>query len=852
MLTYDKDSILNPYNEIDFCLHLSSTADNDTYRLNNMPTIPGQYTFSIWGKSLKENIININVLGSIELINFSTYWEKKAITVTSDGTCPYIDIILPADEEIWLYEGQLEDGIVPTSWHLAQEDIDISIEKVKEYANDLTIDLKRDTLDIKNTILSWTNGALGKETRILGGVIATNTITAEKLALGDFINYASWKDKTIDTCPFSSLGDNWSIDTSVYRNSTASYKYITKNISISSKMDGIKIPVSQGEQIYIEFWYKTDPGWTCDTANSKMRIAKSDGSLLKVFPISNIENAEWTKINGVVSISDISIGPYIEVQIYMKGTTLEKQIWIDDIVIKKMSTGELIVDGSITADKISVDTLEAICAKIGGFTIGSNAIYNGTSSLTSTTAGIYLGTDGIRNYKNSNTYVDIKNGVLTAKAANISGTITTSNITATGGTIGGFKLSSTQLSCQTPITEGTASTQYGTYITNYTTQTGLVYKTGSRSYDGSTYSDWSWKTYIRNDGYLYSSSGKIGGWSITSSKIYSGDETSGVVAMRTPTSSTTYVFVAGGTSHSDYSDCPFRVTAGGKVYANRLYITGDTDSTTGNGFYIYDSTNSKYLSFAKADGGIIFPSSYYLFENTVSFNGETSFIGNVGIYGKIINDIVPNTSETYNLGDGSKYYNMLYVKGIRIGASPYDASDGWISTFWKDGNSHQIVARSTDGLTASFGWYGTDEYKTVTQLRGQTVRYVNSSGTTTLSDERMKKDFKDLNAWEEFYSNTEPCAFRYTDGASGRYHIGFKAQQIRNALESSGLTTQDFAGFIQYNVDPLSDEWHGYDTEYGLIYTEFIALNTHMIQKLMKRVNELEEKLKEVVSMYGI
>lgn len=322
----------------------------------------------------------------------------------------------------------------------------------------------------------------------------------------------------------------------------------------------------------------------------------------------------------------------------------------------------------------------------------------------------------------------------------------------------------------------------------------------------------------------------IAGWNIGSNKIYSGNSSTGVAMMRSPSSDSNYVFAAGGTSHSDYSDCPFRVTAGGKVYASRLYVTGDPNVDSGEGFYIYDPMNTKYLVFAKCNGGIEFPAFDYHFTGDLRID-------------KIGSDLSPADTGVYNIGSGSKYYNMLYITGIRIGSSPYSDSDGWISTLWKDGNSHQIVSRLADGLTASFGWYGTSEYKTVTQLRGQTVRYVNSSGTTTLSDERMKKDFTDLSVWEEFYSNTEPCAFKYIDGASGRYHVGFKAQQIQEALESSGLTTQDFAGFIQYDVDPLSEEWHGYDTEYGLIYTEFIALNTHMIQQLMKRVTLLENEI---------
>lgn len=82
-----------------------------------------------------------------------------------------------------------------------------------------------------------------------------------------------------------------------------------------------------------------------------------------------------------------------------------------------------IAAGAVTADKISVTSLEAIVAKIGGFTINSTSLYNGTNSATSTTAGIYLGTNAIRAYKSATAYTHIENGVLTCVGANIKGDV---------------------------------------------------------------------------------------------------------------------------------------------------------------------------------------------------------------------------------------------------------------------------------------------------------------------------------------------------------------------------------------------------------------------------------------------
>lgn len=78
--------------------------------------------------------------------------------------------------------------------------------------------------------------------------------------------------------------------------------------------------------------------------------------------------------------------------------------------------------------------------EIGGWTITSTALYKNTNSTTSTTAGIYLGTDGIRNYKDADTFVDIKDGVITAKAVDLTG-----KITATSGDIGSIHIGTSSL-----------------------------------------------------------------------------------------------------------------------------------------------------------------------------------------------------------------------------------------------------------------------------------------------------------------------------------------------------------------------------------------------------------------------
>ena len=99
-----------------------------------------------------------------------------------------------------------------------------------------------------------------------------------------------------------------------------------------------------------------------------------------------------------------------------------KTITANEILSNTITSAELAA-GSVTADKISVSSLESIVAKIGGFNINQTALYNGTDSMTSTKKGIYIGIDGIRQYRSDSSYATLQNGKLTAGGADIKGNV---------------------------------------------------------------------------------------------------------------------------------------------------------------------------------------------------------------------------------------------------------------------------------------------------------------------------------------------------------------------------------------------------------------------------------------------
>lgn len=127
--------------------------------------------------------------------------------------------------------------------------------------------------------------------------------------------------------------------------------------------------------------------------------------------------------------------------------------------------GGAIKANTITADKIKVDSLQAISAKIGGFTIDNNNIASGTWG-TSGSVMMCTGTDGAKSIGGSssisgwcftagNAFGVTKTGALYASNVKVSG-----DITATSGTIGKLVINGNYLQADS----GTSGNVYRMYI----------------------------------------------------------------------------------------------------------------------------------------------------------------------------------------------------------------------------------------------------------------------------------------------------------------------------------------------------------------------------------------------------
>lgn len=106
------------------------------------------------------------------------------------------------------------------------------------------------------------------------------------------------------------------------------------------------------------------------------------------------------------------------------------------------------------------------------------------------------------------------------------------------------------------------------------------------------------------------------------------------------------------------------------------------------------------------------------------------------------------------------------------------------------------------------------------------------------SDKNKKKDILPISdKYDELFDKLRPVSYKFRENTSGRTHMGFVAQDVRESLDELQISTTEFAPYC---------EWEEPDKTItcGLRYSEFIALNTYELQKLKSRVEKLEKVLR--------
>lgn len=242
-------------------------------------------------------------------------------------------------------------------------------------------------------VTKWTDNAISATTQINGGWIKTNTITADKIAIGDFNNYAQLNENTLSKYSWTKVTDSSASNNPWFQKST-----IERDSQISEWHT-----CNGGESFRVKAnIYTTVKGAsTSGGTDSSFR-----GIGIGVFSVnkdgtrnyqtsSRITNSTNGEISSVITLPSNAreFAVYIQIDGWNPFTGILR---VRNVQVLRMSSGELIVDGSITANMIKGKLLEGVTLKAcnADITGGSINIVSGneSSSLIKLTDGQYATT----------------------------------------------------------------------------------------------------------------------------------------------------------------------------------------------------------------------------------------------------------------------------------------------------------------------------------------------------------------------------------------------------------------------------------------------------------------------------
>lgn len=224
-------------------------------------------------------------------------------------------------------------------------------------------------------------------------------------------------------------------------------------------------------------------------------------------------------------------------------------------------------------------------------------------------------------------------------------------------------------------------------------------------------------------------------------------------------------------------------------------------------------------------------SGFKLEDTCLSYSYLTRYDGDTEDTTRRMFSLKASTSETYmTMRSYTNDSEKTYVQSVRWphGISIYTGTEG---------DSPVIGGTIRASIRYDFGY--NDFSLTVSNsckgyLKGT---WYGTSGQAITSDRKAKHNIEDLpEVYSNIFDKLRPVRFKYNDNTHDRYHTGLIAQDLEQAIITSGLDTKDMAAFIK-------SETKDGEYEYSIRYSELHALEIYEIQKLKKQVKDLQDEL---------
>lgn len=159
-----------------------------------------------------------------------------------------------------------------------------------------------------------------------------------------------------------------------------------------------------------------------------------------------------------------------------------------------------------------------------------------------------------------------------------------------------------------------------------------------------------------------------------------------------------------------------------------------------------------------------------------------------------------------------------------------------------------ILATDSKSTYLAFRPYAEGRYKSY--LGDQSYRWqrLNSKAACDTSSDRTLKDriiyFDNNESFDKFFMDLKPVSYHLKYEDESEDHYGFIAQDVEKSFNLANIDC-DNLGIIRKNKLDKPNQ-AGLCMEYSLAYEEFIPINIMMTQKAHRRINELENEIKEL------
>jgi len=690
----------------------------------------------------------------------------------------------------------------------------------------------------------WNVGGLGFSSNGYNGPYET-AITADGQIVADFVTTGTLLADIIKAGIISSKDGSsyWNIDTGevvikAYATSDALNKAVGDLEDDIEKVETTFTQTANAISARVTTNENNISALTVSTGQIEARVSSAEGNISSLTTdvngiktrVSNVEGDVSAIEQNVTSITtrvataegDISSLETSVSGISMRVSTAEGNISSLTQTVNGFSTRISTVEGNVSTISQSVSSLTTRIETAEG---NISTLEQTTTSLSATVAtkvgseggstssfGWSLTSSGFYLYSNSSTVMSVTSSGLTVSGS----------VTATSGTIGGFTIGSTKL--------------YKTKTAYNNTTAGVYLGTDGIGLGAGTF-------YVTSAGYLYATSGKIGGMSLTASQMYSNNFILGTVYNADDATQSFTTLSFGTTDGSTFtpttiltnSGCYMQALSSNAIACGVIRvqsIRADSSISTTTGFYFgYSGGSVQYYAELSWSGQMLYLKIYNEDGKQTALTEAKSFTVHYAcIWGK-------DTTWTATVAKGasSTSHDTNAFWGIDYATFNYSSSNKSQHTYY-----FTISGTSAETTITSYGhivpWF--DNTYDLGSAAFKWRNIYGQAGVVNTSDRNEKFDILPMaEVYGQIFDSLIPVTFKYVHNSNERTHLGLVAQDVKDAILAAGLTTKEFAGYC---------EWKNEDDSIGcgLRYSEFVAINIYEIQKLKARVKELEEKLK--------